>query len=208
MATIWDTPFELPKAGLRGQSFGRRAVAYVLDNVIYLGSLFLVVAFFAIASSLVLTIAYPNHTPVPQSNAADQYIEIWSVVLFFIYTILFEWLFGATPGKLLLGMRVVTAVGQPCGLLAAAVRAALRLIDGLFFAIPAYASMSSSDLRQRLGDKAARTVVVRSSDPAIVRRRSGWLFLVAATIYLLVITGFALYYLLVGLRLETFQPAV
>lgn len=208
MDSIWETPYDLPKSGLQGQSFVRRAFAYALDSGVYLAILAVVAAFVAIGSTLILTIAYPGRTPVPQPNVADRYVELWSALLFILYFILFEWLFGATPGKLLLGMRVVTTQGQPCGPVAAVIRAVLRLVDVLFFGIPAYASMSSSDLRQRLGDKAARTVVVRSSDPAIIRRRSGWLFLGAAVLYLGLVTIYVLYYMLVGLRLETLQPAV
>jgi len=205
---IWDTPLELPSSGLSGQSFGRRAVAYVLDNLVFLSLFFVVVAFVVLGSTFVLSIAYPAWTPVPQSNLADRYIEMWSVLLFMIYFILFEWLFGATPGKVLMGIRVVTIQGRPCGLPAAIMRGVLRLLDAFLFAIPAYASMSTSDWRQRLGDKAARTMVVRSSDPALVSRRSAWLFFVAAVLYLGLLTAFVLYYMLGGLRLETFQPAV
>ena len=206
--TLWDTPFELPRTTPQGQSFARRAVAYGLDTLFFLGSLFFCLLFYQLASWVILGVIYPDRVPVMQSNAADQYLGLWATVLFIIYFVLFEWLFGATPGKLLLGMRVVTERGEPCGFVAAFLRGLMRLIDGLFLCIPAIASMSTSDLRQRLGDKAARTVVARSSDPLLTRRRSVWLFLLAAALFLFLITLFSLYYVLVGMTLETTQPSI
>ena len=204
----WDTPFDLPRSTPLGQSFARRAVAYSLDTLCFLGSFFFGLLFFEFASWVVLAVIYPNRVPVMQSNAADQYLSLWVTVLFIIYFILFEWLFGATPGKLLLGLRVVTERGEPCGFVAAFLRGLMRLIDGLFLCIPAYVSMSTSDLRQRLGDKAAGTVVAHKSDPQITRSRSVWLFLLAAALFLFLITVFSLYYVLVGMTLETTQPSV
>ncbi|MGD8599190.1 MAG: RDD family protein, partial [Anaerolineae bacterium] len=104
-------------------------------------------------------------------------------VLSVLYFAVFEWLYGATPGKLLLRMRVIQVNGAACTLKAALIRSALRYVDGFFFAIPAYATMKAP-LQQRLGDMPAQTVVVDAKDPIIREPRGGGGFVVALVIYL------------------------
>ncbi len=104
-------------------------------------------------------------------NQADPYVE-WFIgfLVTMAYFVVFEWLFGATPGKLLFQQRVVQLDGSPCRLGSAVVRAVLRLVDGLFFGLVAYQQMKGP-LRQRLGDHAAHTLVVPVRDPFIKRAR-------------------------------------
>ncbi len=91
------------------------------------------------------------------------------------YFVLCEWLFGATVGKWILGMRVVKLNGQPCSLIAALVRGIVRWIEVFLLSLPAYLSMRRNpELQQRLGDRAARTVVVSYRDPFIRRTRVAW----------------------------------
>jgi uncharacterized RDD family membrane protein YckC len=70
---------------------------------------------------------------------------------------------GASPGKLALGLRVVTLQGVRPSLWAALVREVSMIPDGFFFALPAASSMEGSQLKQRFGDKWARTAVVKAS---------------------------------------------
>ncbi len=84
-------------------------------------------------------------------------------VLIFAYFWLFEGLLGATPGKLLLGIRVKRVDGGSCGLVEALVRNLLRVVDALLFYLVAAVLVWSNDKRQRLGDMAAKTVVVRKN---------------------------------------------
>jgi uncharacterized RDD family membrane protein YckC len=77
------------------------------------------------------------------------------------YPIVFEGLFGGTIGKLILGMRVVNAEGENIGLGRALVRNLLRIIDMLpLLYILGAILVSSSDTKQRLGDRVAGTYVV------------------------------------------------
>ena len=79
----------------------------------------------------------------------------------FLYFALSEGITGTTLGKRLFGLRVVRAAdGRSCGPLAAVVRTALRLVDNLLFSLPGIAAIVTSPRRQRLGDRAARTLVV------------------------------------------------
>ncbi len=69
---------------------------------------------------------------------------------------------GATLGKRMVGIRVVREDGAHVTLGAALVRNLLRLVDGLFFYLVGALFALTSARGQRLGDRAARTVVVRS----------------------------------------------
>lgn len=73
-----------------------------------------------------------------------------------------EALTGRTLGKAVTGLRVVRAEGGPAGWRAIAVRTLLRLVDGLpvFYALGVLVILVTPT-HQRIGDLAARTVVVR-----------------------------------------------
>jgi uncharacterized RDD family membrane protein YckC len=69
---------------------------------------------------------------------------------------------GATPGKRVMGLRVVQATGSPITLGQAVVRNFLRFVDGMpfFTSIFGLASCLATKRFQRLGDLAAGTVVI------------------------------------------------
>jgi membrane protease YdiL (CAAX protease family) len=73
------------------------------------------------------------------------------------YMVFAEWRFGRTLGKVALGIKVIRLDGTPLSWNAALVRNLLRLPDliAIFFTVP------TSEHRQRLGDRAAKTVVMR-----------------------------------------------
>jgi uncharacterized RDD family membrane protein YckC len=77
------------------------------------------------------------------------------------YYIVCEAATGMTVGKRLVGIRVVDDEGDPVGLGAAVVRNVLRLVDGLFFYLVGAVFALASSRGQRLGDRAAHTLVVR-----------------------------------------------
>ena len=68
---------------------------------------------------------------------------------------------GRTLGKRLVRIRVVDDEGETIGLSAAIIRNLLRLVDGLFIYLVGAIFAWTSPLGQRLGDRAASTVVVR-----------------------------------------------
>jgi uncharacterized RDD family membrane protein YckC len=68
---------------------------------------------------------------------------------------------GQTLGKKLLGIKVVKEDGSECDIGASLIRNLLRIIDGMFYYAVGFIFMASSDTRQRIGDRAAGTVVVR-----------------------------------------------
>lgn len=82
-------------------------------------------------------------------------------LLSILYFIVMEATQGATLGKMALGLRVVKTDGSPISWSESIIRNILRIVDGLFAYLVGAILIWSSPLRQRLGDRAAHTVVVR-----------------------------------------------
>ena len=81
-------------------------------------------------------------------------------VMILVYFVAFE-AKGATPGKRILGMKVIDKNGQPPGAGKSLVRNLLRIVDFLPFAyILGAIFVASSKAKQRIGDRAAGTYVV------------------------------------------------
>jgi len=68
---------------------------------------------------------------------------------------------GQTPGKRLLGIRVVGTDLGPCGFWRALIRNLLEFIDGLFTYTVGLFAIAFSKSWQRTGDLAAKTIVIR-----------------------------------------------
>nr|MBA2629620.1 RDD family protein [Thermoleophilaceae bacterium] len=76
---------------------------------------------------------------------------------------------GQTLGKRLLKLRVERATGGPAAPRDIAVRTGLRLVDGLgLYLVGLGVMLFTRERRQRLGDLAAKTVVVDVTEPAVV----------------------------------------
>ena len=73
---------------------------------------------------------------------------------------------GRTPGKTMFGIRVLGVDGEPVGFGPSMVRNLLRLVD-LFPLLPVLGPIAIlvSDRNQRIGDLAARTLVIRLEQP-------------------------------------------
>jgi uncharacterized RDD family membrane protein YckC len=195
-------PGEQPSKALsvtQGKKFGIRAGAYILDGVILNvvgipiipGALFL----FRLAVGMLM------QAHIMVVTGAPPWWVTYSVAIAVnvLYFVIFEWLYGATPAKLILKMRVVQADGQPCSFRAALVRGILRIFDGLFFGLVAYGNMQPP-LQQRYGDKVARTMVVAASDPLVSRKQPAWRFFLAVGLVVLAHAG--MYLALYGLSIQ------
>ena len=77
------------------------------------------------------------------------------------YFIVLEATQGATLGKMALGLRVTRTDGAPISWTESLIRNLLRIIDGLFVYLIGAILIWTSPLKQRLGDRVAKTVVVR-----------------------------------------------
>ena len=83
------------------------------------------------------------------------------IILGLGYFVLAEGLTGSTVGKRIVGIRVIGEDGEIAGFGQAVVRNVLRFVDGLFFYLVGAIFAFTSPSAQRLGDRAAHTVVVR-----------------------------------------------
>jgi uncharacterized RDD family membrane protein YckC len=124
-----------------------------------------------VAAAIVIGFALGGHTTLPQRGSAFARSVAIAVVIaltfliFFGYFILFEALRnGRTPGKQMLGLRVVRDGGYPIDFGAAAIRNLIRVAEFTFgfYAVSAVATILSAQ-NKRLGDMAAGTIVVRDS---------------------------------------------
>jgi uncharacterized RDD family membrane protein YckC len=145
-----DTPenlmLEVEVAG-----FGSRGIAAMMDYTIILVLLTLVSCGFAQFSD----------TDLEGVTLAIYFIVSFAILSF--YHLFFEFLWnGQSPGKRRLGLRVVQANGMPATTAGLLIRNFVRWIDLLFGVglIPLFATQQT----QRLGDLAARTVVIREQE--------------------------------------------
>lgn len=88
--------------------------------------------------------------------------SVLTAVVVLVYYVVLEGWFGRTAGKFITGIRVVDENGNRPGFLSALVRTLLRLIDGIFAYLVGFVIVVNSARRRRLGDMAAKTLVVRA----------------------------------------------
>ena len=134
--------------------FGRRLGAALLDSVVWL-----------IAIGWI-TSAFPQDFFDDHKLAAGLiFLGLFSA--WFNYFAIAEWRWGQTIGKNALGLRVVPVdAGAKLTYNAAALRNLLRLVDLPLTLIGVdYLIVRNSPRRQRLGDRAAHTVVLREQPP-------------------------------------------
>ncbi|MEE4578676.1 RDD family protein [Paenibacillus polymyxa] len=89
------------------------------------------------------------------------------IIAFFCYYLLLEGYTGYTLGKFVFRIKVVNGEGRPPGFLKSLIRTLLRLIDTnplLMGSLPAGISVLVTASRQRIGDLAAGTYVVKVRD--------------------------------------------
>ncbi len=95
------------------------------------------------------------------------------VAIVLVYFVGLEWLFGATVGKFLLGLRVTRRDGQAASLVSVLIRNLTRIVDAFPYLIPylvGFLAMGRNQGRQRLGDMLAGTIVVTKGDALYEQR--------------------------------------
>lgn len=141
---------------------GSRGLAQLVDAIV---QLILWIAAFAVISGVWDA---DDVDPFSPANSDEVFVALalFAAVIFgitFLYDVLFETLgSGRTPGKRVMGLRVVRVGGGPVGFLSSSIRNLVRIVDALpgVYLIGLVAIVASSK-NQRLGDLAAGTLVVR-----------------------------------------------
>lgn len=150
-----ETP-EHVRLGYDLADLGSRFAAMVVDGVLVIGAF----------AFLLLVLAFVAGFGIPE-YATGTLMAVLIFVLFLFqwgYFLLFEAFHdGRTPGKRLLGLRVVHSGGQPLSLQGAVLRNLVRFVDLQPFptGVLGGAFMMFGRRTQRLGDLAADTIVVR-----------------------------------------------
>lgn len=133
--------------GLRAAGVAPRALAWLVDAMIRIG------VFMALAMPISIL-----------GEAGQGLLLILMFVLMWVYPIVFElFMDGQTPGKRVLGLRVVHANGTPVGFTASLIRNLMRTVDALPVGYAfGFASCAIDPKSRRLGDLVGGTLVVHS----------------------------------------------
>lgn len=138
---------EIPREATAG--VGRRFAATIIDGIV----LFMVGYLMAVIT---------GQTSQGGFNLQGASAFVWFLIGI-AYYIVMEAMFGATVGKMACGMKVLKTDGSSMDWNASMIRNILRIIDGLFVYLIGAILVWTSPLRQRLGDRAAHTVVVKKA---------------------------------------------
>ena len=141
--TTEKVPFTYRVAGM-----GSRFLAWLVD-----GALIVLLGFAGLMAGSLLESA--------RHGLGQALIAMWVFVLTWGYFLLFEWLWhGQTPGKRLLGIRVIQWRGTGISFDQAAIRNLLRVVDSLPLYGLGFCVAACNRRHRRLGDLAANTLVV------------------------------------------------
>lgn len=90
------------------------------------------------------------------------FMVLFAIALWAAMFVVMQGITGASPGKEMVGLRVVTADGEPCGVHRALVRTLWWVVDGFPYVLPltGYAAAFGDKDGQRIGDRRAGTYVV------------------------------------------------
>ena len=127
---------------------GRRAVAIIIDSILL-----------GIVAYLVASVTGGTTAEGFQLSGAPAFL-VFLVAM--AYYVVMEKTSGATLGKMAMKLKVVKLDGAALDWQASIVRNILRIIDGFFFYIVGAIAVWMSKSKQRLGDMAAHTIVVRA----------------------------------------------
>jgi uncharacterized RDD family membrane protein YckC len=139
---------------------------------------------FGLVLGIVIGIAaVSSGSPIDSFSFDENSSQVLNLVFgnigFLLYNVICEWLFGATLGKWIMGIRVVSFDGRACSFKQALIRSLALFVDLLFFGLIAYSSMVKSLTNQRYGDRWAKTVVIKKFQVPIGAKRGFLVFLIA-----------------------------
>lgn len=152
---------------------GSRCLAVIVDQAIQLATLIAIFVGLVMVGSRVQ--ATRHAVPAVSQKAAESVAIAFLILIVFMvlfgYFIIFEAIWnGQTPGKRLVGLRVVRDGGYPIDFGASLIRNLIRVGEWLIgYYLLAAISATLSPENKRLGDYAAGTIVVRDARLATPR---------------------------------------
>lgn len=147
-------------AMLEPGGFGIRAAAHVLDAVICALVALVAGAAGGVTVALLAGAGLAAADWQERIGKSSALTFVFGLIASLTYHVACEWLGGATAGKAICGLRVLTEQRRPCTFAKALGRNLAYYFDVLFFGLVAYSQMSKSPMRQRFGDQWAGTIVV------------------------------------------------
>lgn len=140
---------------------GKRAVAIIMDAIVFF--------FLAIPTSMVMGAGYDDWIAKDGLGLGTSFVSLFFInsLVWFLYFAIMEGAFGATVGKMIVGIRVRTMDGGKITWGQSIIRNLLRIIDALpaFYLLGAIIIWTGGKAHnQRLGDIAAKTVVLEKDD--------------------------------------------
>lgn len=147
---------------------GSRAAAALIDSVLQYA--LLLVGVLAIAGAAAVVHAFGDAPDVVDTLFIALFVLLYFIVItgyFIVFEILWS---GQTPGKRIVGVRVLRENGYPIRPLDSVIRNLLRIVDGLPFGYAVgVLTMLTNTRARRLGDFAAGTIVVREGAPSLLQ---------------------------------------
>jgi uncharacterized RDD family membrane protein YckC len=141
-------------------SVGSRIVAIIIDQIILVIVMFIIALPFGMWTHMY----YPFMGDVtrPMRDALFAPFAILSLLIWILYFTYFEGTSGQTLGKKILSIKVVKLSGDQLKIGDALIRTILRIIDGLVFYLVGLIVILLTEKKQRIGDLAAGTIVVKA----------------------------------------------
>ncbi len=130
-----------------GQGVGIRAAATIIDIVI----------FWIMSFIVAIVTGETSGAGFALGTLGSCFVGILGIA----YYVVMETMYGGTVGKLALGLKVVKIDGTAMDWQTSIVRTLLRIVDGLFVYLIGAILVWTSPTNQRLGDKVAKTLVVK-----------------------------------------------
>ena len=138
-------------------SLGSRIVAVIIDHVI-LAIIVLAIAFpFGLSAAMMAMMG----GSLGMASWMIGYVVALNFIIWLVYFSYFESATGQTIGKKVMHIKVVKEGGKKLEMSDALIRTILRIIDGIGAYILGLIVILVSEKKQRIGDMAAGTVVVK-----------------------------------------------
>jgi uncharacterized RDD family membrane protein YckC len=146
------------------QVVGRRVVAYIIDWLIL--AAIIAIAWYALTKNVGPGSCIGGGVEINgkcrgfvSSGNRGIWIAIIAIAAIGILVVM-QGLTGKTPGKAVMGIKVVNAEGQPPGIGRAILRELLWIVDGLLANLVGFIAALTSQRNQRVGDMVAGTFVI------------------------------------------------
>jgi uncharacterized RDD family membrane protein YckC len=157
------TEYRIGDASARYASPWRRGIARAIDSSIGSIPIYAGIAHFWLHFDLDAIITNPMQLVTGLLGWLLISSAVW-LLTFFAFSIT-QGLWGWTPGKWLLGIRVVNLDLKPCGVGWSLLRNLLYVVDQFFSCLVGLLLIAFTDKWQRLGDMVSKTIVVRAPVP-------------------------------------------